>query len=204
MVVAALVAPVVPELSVLVALIIVLISAWKLGGAWLIGRSARRSPGESVSVRRVRFEHRMRSRGYLETDRNGRREWWPVYFHTGLLAIAPDAAATMTTPRVGRTAFLVEPGVVAVSAGRVTRKQPPGTPFDAPRLNDADVRVRAARFGSLRRRVVMDSPAAVAGPVIGVLWVLASGGGIGDFLAASLLAAATAVWASAITGSDPS
>lgn len=196
--------PAVPELSVLVAVIVAVVSFWKLGSAEFIGRRARPDTGRSVSVRRVRFEHRMRSRGYLETNRDGRREWWPVYFHTGLLSIAPDAPATMTTQRGGRAAFVVEPGVLVVPAGRMTRKQPPGTPFDAPRLNDDDLRSRAARFGSLRRRIVMDSPATVAGPVIGILWVLASGGGIGAFLATTLLAATAAVWASAITGSDPS
>lgn len=185
------------------ALIVVVVSAWKLGAAWLLGRRARPDVGASVSVRRVRFEHRMRSRGYLETERKGRREWWPVYFHPGLLAIAPDDAARMIT-RGRRAAFVVEPGVLAVPAGRVRREQPTGAPFDAPRLNDADVRSRAARFGSLRRRIVMDSPAAVGGPVVGVLWVLASGGGIGAFIATTVLASTTAVWASAISGSDPS
>ena len=204
MVVAALASPVIPELAVLVALIVIVVSAWKLGAAFLLGRGVMGTAEGEITVRRVRFEHRMRSRGYLEVERDGHRQWWPVYFHTGLLGFAPDASAQMSPVRVGRAAFLIEPGVLAVPSGRRTSTQPAGTLLDAPRLNPTDLRTRSARFGSLRRRIVLDAPAAVAGPVIGVLWVLASGGGIVEFIATTVLASTAAVWSSAISGSDPS
>jgi hypothetical protein len=89
-------------------------------------------------------------------------------------------------------------------SGRRRSTLPPGTPLDAPRLNDADLRRRSARFGSLRRRIMLDAPAAVAGPFIGLLWLIVDGGGFAQFLAVSLLAAVTAIWWSAIAGSDPS
>nr|WP_141215974.1 MULTISPECIES: hypothetical protein [unclassified Rhodococcus (in: high G+C Gram-positive bacteria)] len=152
----------------------------------------------------MRFQHRMRSRGYLEVHENKGRAWYPVYFHTGLLAIVPDADARMSTSILGRRAFVVEPGIVALPSGRRRTSLPPGTPLDAPRLNESDLRTRSERFGSLRRRIMLDAPAAVAGPFIGLLWLIVDGGGFAQFVAVSLLAAVTALWWSAIGGSDPS
>ncbi|MBJ7352104.1 MAG: hypothetical protein JHD12_16260 [Rhodococcus sp.] len=152
----------------------------------------------------MRFQHRMRSRGYLEVHENKRRAWYPVYFHTGLLAIIPDADAHASRSILGRRAFVVEPGIVALPSGRRRTSLPPGTPLDAPRLNESDLRTRSERFGSLRRRIMLDAPAAVAGPIIGLLWLIVDGGGFAQFLAVSLLAAVTALWWSAIGGSDPS
>ncbi|WP_156399396.1 hypothetical protein [Rhodococcus sp. Leaf278] len=152
----------------------------------------------------MRFQHRMRSRGYLEVHENGRRAWYPVYFHTGLLAIVPDADARISRSILGRRAFVVEPGIVAVPSGRRRTSLPPGIPLDAPRLNESDLRTRSDRFGSLRRRIMLDAPAAVAGPFIGLLWLIVDGGGFAQFVAVSLLAAVTAIWWSAIAGSDPS
>ena len=51
---------------------------------------------------------------------------------------------------------------------------------------------------------MLDAPAAVAGPFIGLLWLIVDGGGFAQFPAVSLLAAVTAIWWSAIAGSDPS
>lgn len=51
---------------------------------------------------------------------------------------------------------------------------------------------------------MLDAPAAVAGPIIGLLWLVVDGGGFAEFIAVSLLAAVTAIWWSAIGGSDPS
>lgn len=137
-------------------------------------------------------------------NENGGRAWYPVYFHTGLLAIVPDADARMSKSILGRRAFVVEPGILAVPSGRRLTSLPPGAPLDAPRLNDSDLRKRSNRFGSLRRRIMLDAPAAVAGPFIGLLWLVVDGGGFAEFVAVTLLAAVTALWWSAIGGSDPS
>ena len=155
-------------------------------------------------MRRVRFQHRMRSRGYVEVQEGAGRAWYPVYFHTGLLGLVPGAEAKVGRSFLGHRAFVVEPGIVALPSGRRRSTLPPGTPLDAPRLNDSDLRRRSARFGSLRRRIMLDAPAAVAGPFIGLLWLIVDGGGFAQFLAVSLLAAVTAIWWSAIAGSDPS
>lgn len=146
----------------------------------------------------------MRSRGYLEVNENGGRAWYPVYFHTGLLAIVPDAESRVSKSILGRRAFAIEPGIVALPSGRRRSSLPPGAPLDAPRLNESDLRTRSDRFGSLGRRIMLDAPAAVAGPFIGLLWLIVDGGGFAQFVAVSLLAAATAPWWSAIGGSDPS
>ena len=146
----------------------------------------------------------MRSRGYLEVHENGRRSWYPVYFHTDLLGLVPDAEAKVSRSILGRRAFVVEPGILALPSGRSRSSLPPGAPLDAPRLNEFDLRTRSERFGSLRRRIMLDAPAAVAGPFIGLLWLIVDGGGFTQFVAVSLLAAVTAIWWSAIGGSDPS
>ncbi|WP_206492873.1 hypothetical protein [Rhodococcus sp. KRD162] len=200
MIVAASTVVVIAPLSVFVVLVVLVRTGWSVACALLAGRSM----VSSTTVRRVRFQHRMRSRGYLEVRENGSRAWYPVYFHTGLLAIVPDAHARMSRSILGRRAFMIEPGILAVPSGPRRASLPLGAPLDAPRLNESDLRTRSDRFGSLRRRVVLDAPAAVAGPFIGLLWLVVDGGGFAEFSAVSVLAAVTAIWWSAIGGSDPS
>ncbi|WP_128645881.1 hypothetical protein [Rhodococcus sp. BS-15] len=190
-------------MSLFVALVVLVRTGWSVGCAVLAARSATGSTTQTT-VRRVRFQHRMRSRGYLEVQEKGARAWYPVYFHTGLLAIVPDADARMSKSVLGRRAFVVEPGILALPSGRRRASLPPGAPLDAPCLNDSDLLTRSARFGSLRRRIMLDAPAAVAGPIIGLLWLIVDGGGFAEFVAVSVLAAVTALWWSAIGGSDPS
>lgn len=145
----------------------------------------------------------MRSRGFLEvTEDDGRITWWPIVFAPDVLALTPGATVRRAV-WAGSGAFLVEPDLLVLPAGR-RRGRPRGVIIDAPRLNDDDLRERRARFGSLRRRVMLDAPAAAGAPIVGLLWVLVSGGGIAGFVAATALAALVAVWASAISGSDPS
>ncbi|MEH3155705.1 MAG: hypothetical protein PGN29_10275 [Gordonia paraffinivorans] len=189
--------------AVLVAVIVVGVTAWRTLPALAAVRRVRRGAGEIVSVRRVRVQHRMRSRGFLEvTESDGRITWWPIVFHPDVLALVPGAVARRATWG-GAGAFLAGPDLLLLPAGR-PRGRPRGTLVDAPRLNDEDLRTRSARFGSPRRRILLDTPAAVGAPVVGLLWVLVGGGGIVAFVAATALAAVVAVWASAISGSDPS
>ncbi|MGU3435870.1 hypothetical protein ACNHUS_22970 [Actinomycetes bacterium M1A6_2h] len=189
-------AVVVPTFAALVFVVVLTVSGWQFGRAVL----ARRGRDIPVTVRRVRIEHRMSSRGFFEVDEDGRRAWWPVYFHTGLLGVRPGAEALRS--RGG--SFLIEPGIEALPSGRRSRSVPAGTLLDAPRLSEDDLRSRSARFGSLRRRITMDSTAAAAGPVIGLLWILIDGGEIAAFIAVTVTASIAAVWFSAVRGSDPS
>lgn len=203
MIVAASVVGIVGAAAVLVALVVVAVSAWRLVPARAAARRVLAVQGERVTVRRVRVQHRMSSRGFLEvTETDGSVSWWPVLFSTDLLALTPGAAARRAKWG-GVGAFLVDPDHLVLPAGR-RRGRPRGTLVDAPRLNDDDLRERRARFGSLRRRILLDAPAAAGAPVVGLLWVLVAGGGIAAFVAATVLAAVVAVWASAISGSDPS
>ena len=202
-IVAASLVPVIGAVAVLVAALVVVVTAWRVIPAWVAARRVGRDQGDVVTVRRVRVQHRMRSRGFLEaTEDDGRITWWPIVFHPDVLALAPGATARRAV-WAGSGAFLVEPDLLVVPAGR-RRGRPRGVIIDAPRLNDDDLRERRARFGSLRRRVLLDAPAAAGAPVVGLLWVLVSGGGVAGFVAATALAALVAVWANAISGSDPS
>ncbi|MGJ0117959.1 hypothetical protein ACQ7HM_02030 [Williamsia sp. MIQD14] len=203
MVVAAATVPVLGALSVLVLLIVLMTTVCRLGIAMVCARRLARGGGRPVTVRRIRVQHRMRSRGVLELHAEGAVTLVPVYFHTGLLAIAPDTAARIV--RVGRwVACEVGDGIVALPAGRERHRPMPGTVSDAPRLNPTDLRARAARFGSIRRRLVLDAPAAVGAPIVGLLWVFVAGGGVIDVVAVTVVAATVAVWISALGGSDPS
>ncbi|MGU3291940.1 hypothetical protein [Williamsia sp. M5A3_1d] len=203
MAVAASTVPVLGAVSILVLLIVLVVTAFRLGIAAACARRLARGGGARVTVKRLRVQHRMRSRGLLEVHAGGTTTHVPVYFHTGLLAIVPGDDARIV--RLGRWAACeIGDGMVALPAGRERTKRPQGTVLDAPRLNPVDLRARSERFGSIRRRLLLDAPAAVGAPVIGLLWVLVAGVGVIGFVAVTLLAAAAAIWVSAIGGSDPS
>ena len=127
--------------SVLVVVIVVAGTTWRAVPAWAAGRRARRGDGESVTVRRVRVQHRMRSRGFLEvTEPGGAVSWWPIVFAPDVLALTPGATARRAT-WAGAGAFLVEPDLLVLPAGR-RRGRPRGTLVDAPALNADDLRER--------------------------------------------------------------
>ncbi|GAA2064108.1 hypothetical protein [Williamsia deligens] len=203
MIVAASAVGVLGALSVIVMVIVVGVTGWRCLVVSRTVRMLRDGRGDAVTVRRVRVHHRMSSRGFLEVADPGEITWWPIYFDPSVLSLIPGECARRGQ-WAGAASFSTERGVVAVPAGRARHTAPRGTIVDAPRLNDDDLRLRSARFGSLRRRVLLDFPRAVGAPIVAVLWVSVGGGGFDAFVAATVLAAAVAVWSSAIGGSDPS
>ncbi|WP_157101282.1 hypothetical protein [Nocardia shimofusensis] len=150
-------------------------------------------------VRRVRQQHRLVSRSWLEFGAPGRpdRRWLPVYFTPELVGLTASGA------RVGARHIEVA-GVRMFPAGRARDTEPAGRLFDNPvrPAPDAEQRARAANRPS--RRLLLDAQPAVAAPVAALLWVYLDGGGFGAFLGALCVASAAAVWLTAIRGSDPS
>ncbi|MGV9663028.1 hypothetical protein [Nocardia niigatensis] len=149
--------------------------------------------GREIAVRRVRQQHRLVSRSWLEFRIGGRDLWLPVYFDPGLVTLTPDTAELAgRTVRVGQ--LRVYP------SGRLRDSEPVGRLIDNPTRPDPEA---IGRSGT-GRRLLLDAQSAVVGPFAGLLWVYVAGGGSMAFVAATLVAAATATWLSAVRGSDPS
>lgn len=149
--------------------------------------------GREVAVRRVRQQHRLVSRSWLEFTIGGRDLWLPVYFDPGLVTLTPDTAELAgRTVRVGQ--LRVYP------SGRLRDSEPVGRLIDNPTRPDPEA---IGRTGP-GRRILLDAQSAVVGPFAGLLWVYVAGGGSMAFVAATLVAAATATWLPAVRGSDPS
>ncbi|MGW5227901.1 hypothetical protein ACWEP5_23505 [Nocardia niigatensis] len=149
--------------------------------------------GREVAVRRVRQQHRLVSRSWLEFTIGGRDLWLPVYFDPGLVTLTPDTAELAgRTVRVGQ--LRVYP------SGRLRDSEPVGRLIDNPARPDPEA---IGRTGT-GRRLLLDAQSAVVGPFAGLLWVYVAGGGSMAFVAATLVAAATATWLPAVRGSDPS
>ncbi|MGW2664166.1 hypothetical protein ACWCW7_24660 [Nocardia tengchongensis] len=151
------------------------------------------SDEREVAVRRVRQQHRLESRAWLEFAAGGKSWWLPVYFDTALVTLTP------TTAEIGRRAVAVD-GRRMYPAGRVRDSEPVGRLIDNPERADPEA---IGRTG-VGRRVLLDAQGAVVGPFAGLLWVYVAGGGVGAFVAATIVGAATATWLSAVRGSDPS
>lgn len=152
----------------------------------------RRGAGEVV-VRRLRQQHRLVSRSWLEFGVDGRNRWLPVYFEPGLVTLTPRKADIE-----GRTVSI--DGQRMYPSGRVRDSEPVGRLVDNPERADPEAIERTG----VGRRVLLDAQSAVVGPFAGLLWVYVAGGGVGAFVAATIVGAATATWLSAVSGSDPS
>ncbi|MFE3754088.1 hypothetical protein ACFXO9_07240 [Nocardia tengchongensis] len=146
-----------------------------------------------VAVRRVRQQHRLESRSWLEFAAEGKSWWLPVYFDPALVTITPTSA------EISRRTVSVD-GLRMYPAGRVRDSEPVGRLIDNPERADPEA---IGRTG-VGRRVLLDAQSAVVGPFAGLLWVYVAGGGSVAFVAATIVAAATATWLSAVRGSDPS
>ncbi|MFE3074758.1 hypothetical protein [Nocardia tengchongensis] len=148
---------------------------------------------DRLGVRRVRQQHRLESRSWLEFTVDGRDRWLPVYFDSALVTLTPRTA------EIDGRAVSVD-GRRMYPSGRVRDSEPVGRLVDNPERPDPEA---IGRTGS-GRRVLLDAQSAVVGPFAGLLWVYVAGGGSVAFVAATIVAAATATWLSAVRGSDPS
>ncbi|WP_438803358.1 hypothetical protein [Nocardia brevicatena] len=151
----------------------------------------------TVAVRRVRQEYRLLARSWLEFDDGGRARWVPVYFDPALIGLV-ESEAEVSGRRLAVGALRLFP------AGRVRDTEPVGRLVDNPSRRAPDAAHRAATVARPRRRLLLDAQAAVVAPFAGLMWVYVVGGGVPAFAGASCVAAAAAVWLSAVRGSDPS
>ncbi|WP_454194499.1 hypothetical protein [Nocardia sp. Marseille-Q1738] len=155
-------------------------------------------PGSARTVRvtRVRQQHRLVSRSWLQVGGTGRPRWLPVYFDPVLTTLTETEAEV-----TDRTIHLA--GKRLYPSGRIRDVEPPGRLIDNPSRPDPDALAHTAAATRPRRRLLLDAQSTVAAPFAALLWVYIDGGGLPAFLAAATIAAAATVWLSAIRGSDP-
>ncbi|WP_194816726.1 hypothetical protein [Nocardia sp. XZ_19_385] len=200
-----------------VALVILGYTAFQLSLARGLLRTGLPVPA-TAAVKRVRQEHRLLSRSWLEftavaTSPNSPQSspaplaaktpgstdtyWLPVYFDPALLAFTLGEADL--ADRLIRIADLrVYP------SGRARTTEPPGRLIDNPSRVDPESPALAATSTRISRRLLLDAQSAVAAPFAALLWVYLDGGGLPAFTGACCVAFAAAIWLSAIRGSDPS
>lgn len=151
----------------------------------------------TVEIRRVRQQHRLVSRSWLEINENYRTRWLPMFFDPALLAMA-ETEAEVTDRSVDTATLHFYP------SGKARSSEPPGHLIDNPSRPDPDAPILATDSARVRRRLLLDAQSTVAAPFVALMWVYIAAGGFMAFLAATSVAAATAIWLAAIRGSDPS
>ncbi|RJO77301.1 hypothetical protein D5S18_12980 [Nocardia panacis] len=180
---------------VTLALIILGYSLFRLAVA--VGWLSAGSVEGTLTIRRVRQQHRLLSRTWLELRESGRSRWLPVYFDPALLALAESPASVdRKTLRVG--------DIRLYPSGRVRTTEPPGKLIDNPSRPDPEAAALGAKAARPTRRLLLDAQSAVAAPFFGLMWIYVIGGGLLTFVGAVCVAAAAAIWLSAVRGSDPS
>ncbi|MGW5573000.1 hypothetical protein ACWEVD_17530 [Nocardia thailandica] len=181
------------ELSALaaVAVIVLLYTAFQLALAF--GRVPGLRPPELGSATRLRQQHRLVSRSWLEIGTPAGTRWLPVHYEPALRTFTGGA-------------FTARPGVATAGglrvypSGRPRSTEPPGRLHDNP--TRADPHPPAAPMP--RTRLLLDAQQAVGAPLAGLLWVYVENGDVAAFAAATTVAAAAFTWLAAIRGSDPS
>ncbi|WP_280402672.1 hypothetical protein [Nocardia carnea] len=173
----------------------------------------------TAAVRRVRQEFRLQSRSWLELRVRERVCWVPVYFTPELVGFtggtaeldgsrivlhgsAPDRAPDERAGDI-RSSPASVPSIRVLPAGRVRLREPHGRLLDNPSRPDPSAPERAHSAARILRRLLLDAQSVVAAPLIGLMWVYVAGGGLPAFTGATCVAAAAAIWLSAIRGSDP-
>lgn len=179
-----------------VALGIVGYTGYRLAVAFGLLPFRRSSTARTVRVTRVRQQHRLVSRSWLQVDGTGRPRWLPVYFDPALVTLTEtEAELTDRTVHVmGRRLYPSE---------RMRDVEPAGRLVDNPSRPDPDAPAHTAMATRLRRRLLLDAQSTVAAPIAALLWIYVDGGGFSIFLAATTVAAACTIWLAAIQGSDP-
>lgn len=169
------------------------------GAAPVPGKHPQRIPtGATVHITRIRQQHRLTSRTWLEVTTPGQpTHWLPVYFDPALLTLTPQNA-TATTHSLHTESLRLYP------SGRARTTEPPGRLIDNPTRPTPDAPTLTATTTRLPRRLLLDAQPAVAAPFAALLWIYLDGGTLWTFTAALTVAFATATWLPAIRGSDPS
>lgn len=161
------------------------------------GGAERADTARIVEIKRVRQQHRLVSRSWLEITENYRTRWLPVFFEPALLAMTATVAEV--TDRSVDTATLH-----FYPSGKARTSEPPGRLIDNPSRPDPDAPILATDSARIRRRLLLDAQSTVAAPFVALMWVYVAAGGFITFVAATSVAAVTATWLAAIRGSDPS
>ncbi|MFC4376624.1 hypothetical protein ACFO5K_21240 [Nocardia halotolerans] len=175
---------------VVVALAVLVYTGYQVGFAFGLVPTGLSVPG-TPRGRRVRQQHRLVSRSWLEIGDEDRVVWLPVFYDPALVTLTPtELEISGSTVRAG--------DVRCYPAGRVRTTEPPGKLIDNPSRPAAP-----PTFGTARR-LLLDLQPAIAAPFAGLLWVYVMNGGLPAFVAATIVAAATFTWLCAIRGSDPS
>ncbi|MFC9556977.1 hypothetical protein ACFTWF_39855 [Rhodococcus sp. NPDC056960] len=172
------------------------------GYTWFAATRTGSEPGRPVIVHRVRQQHRLTSRSWIEIDEKPRPRWIPVFFDPALVTMPTPTAATVRD--AGRRSVVTWNGRRLLPSGRTRRSEPVGRLIDNPSRPDPDGPVRARNAARPLQRIVLDAQFAVVAPFAGALWVYVAGGGFTAFAGATCVAAVVAVWFAAIRGSDPS
>ncbi|MFI7664217.1 hypothetical protein [Nocardia sp. NPDC049526] len=159
--------------------------------------TGRDNRARTVEIKRVRNQHRLVSRSWLEINENYRTRWLPIFFDPALLTMA-ETEAEVTDSSVDTATSHFYP------SGKARSSEPPGRLIDNPSRPDPDAPVLATDSARVRRRLLLDAQSTVAAPFVALMWVYIAAGGFMAFLAATSVAAATAIWLAAIRGSDPS
>ena len=162
----------------------------------------RATPPHLVRVRRVRQQHRLLSRSWIELVGAVPVQRFPVFFDPVLVTL--DSPAEVAVHGTGPLRAVRVDGRWIYPSGRVRTAEPPGRLLDNPSHPDGGAHERAARSAPLRRQLLVDGVLLAPAPFVGIFWVLLDGGGILVWLAATLVTAALALWAAAVQGSDPS
>ncbi|MFR9752735.1 hypothetical protein ACL02S_17095 [Nocardia sp. 004] len=171
-------------------------TGYRLGIAYGVLPFWRSGQARTVRVTRIRQQHRLTSRSWLQIGGTGRPRWLPVYFDP-ILTTHTETEAELTDRTVHSAGQRLYP------SGRIRDTEPQGRLIDNPSRPDPDAIARTAEATRVRHRLLLDAQSTVAAPIAALLWVYLDGGGLPAFLAATTIAAAAAIWLAAIRGSDP-
>jgi hypothetical protein len=186
------------QLSMLgaVALVVLCYSAFRLAVAFGVLPWHTPAPG-SAQCRRLRQQHRLLSRSWLEFTIDDVTRWLPVYFDPTLVT-ASDSNAEFGSGTVTLDDLRLYP------SGPPRDREPIGRLHDNPTRPDPDGPDHADASARFTRRLLLDAQFAVAAPFAALFWVYVAGGGFPAFAGAATVAAGAAIWLAAIRGSDPS
>ncbi|MGI9003037.1 MAG: hypothetical protein ACR2GH_15495 [Pseudonocardia sp.] len=186
------------------AFVLVVVGATVLVVAWqLASRThALRRAASPVTARPFRVQSGLLTRAWFELDDGG---FIAVHPDPVLARLpSPSTVTLLGDPVRHRLVGVVADGVTLAPSGGTRRTQPSGRRLDNPSRVDTSRAVLAADRYRLLRRLRVDAVQAVPAPVVGVVWVIVLGGGIGSFLAATAITAAAGLFRAAVHGSDPS
>jgi len=183
---------------ILLATVIVAVDAQRV----LSRARLRRAPVRLLNVRRVRQQHRLFSRSWIELDGVVPVQRFPVYFNPVLVTL--DSPTRLPVHGAGALRAVRLGDRWVYPSGRVRSAEPPGQLLDNPTHPDAGAGERAARSSPLRRQLQVDGVLMAPAPFVGIFWALLDGGGVLVWLGATVVTAVLALWGAAMLGSDPS